>query len=181
MKVGDWVNVGGVEGDVHSTLGRATEIQTFDRTTLIVPNSDLITKTVQNKTLGDPRGRIQLQVSIANPAQGRRAAELIAEVAKANEAVLEDPAPVVYIDSLAAAGAINFNCFFYVASPRDVYKTRSALYYAVLDAFLKEEIAFMGAGGPTNVVLEPGSKMEGLLAGGLRDQVNGSHPPPSAL
>ncbi len=178
VKVGDWVNVGGVEGDVRSIRVRATEIQTFDRTTLIVPNSDLITKTVQNKTLGDPRGRIQLQVSIADPAKGRRAAELIAEAAHANAAVLEEPAPAVYIDSLAAAGSINFNCFFYVDSPRDVYKTRSALYYAVLDAFLKEEIAFMGAAGPTNVVLEPGSKMTDLLAAGVRQP--SSPPEPAA-
>ncbi len=166
VKVGDWVNVGGVEGDVRSIRVRATEIQTFDRTTLIVPNSDLITKTVQNKTLGDPRGRIQLDVSIADPAKGRRAAELIAQVAHADAAVLEEPPPGVYIDSLAAAGSINFRCYVYVASPRDVYKTRSALYYAILDAFLEEKIAFMGAGGPTDVVLEPGPKMTGLLAAG---------------
>ena len=163
VKVGDWVNVAGVEGDVRSIRVRATEIQTFDRTTLIVPNSDLITKTVQNKTLGDPRGRIELTHSIADPAKGRQAAELIAEVAKANEVVLEEPPPAVYIDSLAAAGSINFKCYFYVPSPRDVYQTRSALYYAMLDAFLEAKIAFMGAGGPTDVVLEPGPKLQGLL------------------
>ncbi|WP_174301429.1 DUF3772 domain-containing protein [Caulobacter sp. S45] len=180
VKVGDWVNVGGVEGDVRSIRVRATEIQTFDRTTLIVPNSDLITKTVQNKTLGDPRGRIQLQVSIADPAKGRRAAELIGEVARANAAVLEEPEPAVYIDSLAAAGSINFNCYFYVASPRDVYKTRSALYHAVLDAFLAEKIAFMGAGGPTDVVLEPGPKMEGLLGSGmLQSRASDADQPPA--
>ena len=95
--------------------------------------------------------------------------------------MLEEPAPAVYIDALAAAGAINFTCFCYVASPRDVYKTRSALYYAILDAFLQEKIAFLGAGGPTDVVLEPGPRMADLLGSRLQGQVNGSHPPPSAL
>ena len=166
VKVGDWVNIGGVEGDVRSIRVRATEVQTFDRTTLIVPNSDLITKTVQNKTLGDPRGRIELLVSIGDPAKGRQAAELIARIAKDNDVVLEEPPPAVYIDSLAAAGSINFKCFFYVPSPRDVYATRSALYYAILDAFQAEKIAFMGAGGPTDVVLEPGPKLQGLLTSG---------------
>ncbi len=166
VKVGDWVSLGGVEGDVRSIRVRATEIQTFDRTTLIVPNSDLITKAVQNKTLGGPRGRIELLVSIADFARGRQAAELIASIAKANAVVLEEPPPAVYIDSLAAAGSINFKCFFYVPSPRDVYGTRSALYYAILDAFQSEKIAFMGAGGPTDVVLEPGPKLQGLLGSG---------------
>ena len=179
VKVGDWVNVAGVEGDVRSIRVRATEIQTFDRTTLIVPNSDLITKTVQNKTLGDPRGRIQLQVSIADPAKGRRAAELIVQAAKSHAAVLEEPPPVVYIDSLAAAGAINFRCYFYVASPRDVYKTRSALYYAVLDAFIAEKIAFMGAGGPTDVVLEPGPRLQGLLDAGALQPRAANAPAPA--
>ncbi|HEX3887562.1 MAG TPA: DUF3772 domain-containing protein, partial [Phenylobacterium sp.] len=36
VKVGDWVNVGGVEGDIRRIRVRATEIQMFDRTTVIV-------------------------------------------------------------------------------------------------------------------------------------------------
>jgi small-conductance mechanosensitive channel len=164
VKVGDWVNIGGLEGDIRSIRVRATEIQTFDRTTLIVPNSDLITKTVQNKTLGDPRGRIQLDVSIADPADARRASDLIMAIAKANPEVLQEPEPKVFIDSLTTGGSVNFRCYLYVASPRDVYKTKSAVYFDVLDAFLKEKVPFLGSAGPQNIVLEPGPTLQTLLA-----------------
>ncbi|MHB8285700.1 MAG: mechanosensitive ion channel domain-containing protein [Caulobacteraceae bacterium] len=163
VKVGDWVNIGGLEGDIRSIRVRATEIQTFDRTTLIVPNSDLITKTVQNKTLGDPRGRIQLDVSIADPADARRATDLILALAKARPEILQDPEPKVFIDSLTTGGSVNFRCYLYVDSPRDVYKTKSAMYFDVLEAFAKGKVAFLGSAGPQNIVIEPGPSLQGLL------------------
>ncbi|MBV9511849.1 MAG: DUF3772 domain-containing protein [Caulobacteraceae bacterium] len=141
VKVGDWVNVEGVEGDIRRIRVRATEIQTFDRSTIIVPNSDLITKPVQNKTLGEPRGRIQLQLSIAKPSDVRQATALIQEVAKAKTQVLKQPPPAVYIDGVVAGGATTLNCFFYVASPRDVYRTRSELYADIFDQFEQHAIA----------------------------------------
>jgi potassium-dependent mechanosensitive channel len=165
VKVGDWVNVDGVEGNIRRIRVRATDIETFDRTTVIVPNSDLITKPVQNKTLGDPRGRIKLELGVANSTDARRAADLIVSVAAGIEAILQEPKPVVYIDGMASGGAVNFIAYLFVDNPRDVYKTRSALYFAVLEAFQEANIAFAGAAGPTNIVVEPGPTMQGLLAG----------------
>lgn len=164
VKVGDWVSVGGLEGDVRRIRVRATEIETFDRTTVIVPNSDLITKQVQNKTLGDPRGRVQLELSIASPADAERARELILKVAAGQADALRDPAPAVYIDGLAAAGAVNFKCYLFVPSPRDAVRVRSELYFAVLAAFQSEGIAFNGAAGAQNLVVEAGPKLTELLA-----------------
>jgi potassium efflux system protein len=163
VKVGDWVNVGGVEGDIRRIRVRATEIQTFDRTTVIVPNSDLITKQVQNKTLGDPRGRIQLDVSIANPGDAARAADLILSVADGLSKILREPKPAVYIDSLAGGGGVNFKIYMFVPTPRDATKARSDVYSAVLTRFQEAGIAFMGVAGPQLVVIEPGPKLQKSL------------------
>ncbi|HEY5008403.1 MAG TPA: mechanosensitive ion channel domain-containing protein, partial [Caulobacteraceae bacterium] len=163
VKVGDWVNVDGVEGNIRRIRVRATEIETFDRSTVIVPNSDLITKKVQNKTLGDPHARIKLELSIGCPADAQRASEAILNVAARLPQILKEPKPVVYIDALAAGGAVDFVGYLFVASPRDVYKTRSALYFAILEAFAQAEIGLAGVAGPTNVVVEPGPAMQGLL------------------
>jgi small-conductance mechanosensitive channel len=164
VKVGDWVNVNNVEGDVRRIRVRATEIQTFDRSTVIVPNSDLITKVVQNRTLGDPRGRIQMQISIASPGDAQKATDLILQAAKAKSQVLSEPAPAVFIDSLGAGGAVNFNCFLYVRNQRDVYRTRSELYFDIIQIFQKNDVAFVGSAGPTNIVVEPGPTMKNMLA-----------------
>jgi potassium efflux system protein len=162
VKVGDWVNVDGVEGDIRRIRVRATEIQTFDRTTVIVPNSDLITKQVQNKTLGDPRGRIQLDISIANPADMTRASALILNIADGIAEILKDPKPAVYIDSLAGGGG-NFKVYLFVETPRAATRARSNVYSAVLSAFLEAGISLLGVGAPQNVIIEPGPMLQSAL------------------
>ncbi len=161
VKVGDWVNVGGVEGDVQRIRVRATEIRTFDRTTLIVPNSDLITKSVQNKTLGDPHGRVKLQLTVGAAADAARATEVIAGVLAADADVLTDPKPNVFIDSLTEGGAVNFICFAYVESPRDAYRVKSRLYGEAITALADAKIGFVGSS--TQVIMEPGPGLKAMI------------------
>ena len=142
VKVGDWVNVDGVEGDIRRIRVRATEIQTFDRSTVIVPNSDFVTKQVQNKTLGDPRGRIQLLMTIGKPTDAAKGVELIAAQAEAHPKILHDPPPRVFVDSLTADGRLVLNAYLYVASPRDTYSVRSEMFLAAIAAFSENGIAF---------------------------------------
>src|SRR5690606_7483740 len=61
VKVGDWVSLGGVEGDIRRINVRATEIQMGDRSTVIVPNSEFITKVVRNVTMARPLGVVQVR------------------------------------------------------------------------------------------------------------------------
>jgi small-conductance mechanosensitive channel len=143
VKVGDWVSVGGVEGDIRRIRVRATEIQTGDRSTVIVPNSDLITKQVQNKTLGEPRGAVTFQIPVGNAADALRAPALILAAAKDHREVLDDPPPAVMIDSLGAGGVVNLACSMAVAGPRAAYRIRSELYFAILAAFQREAIALV--------------------------------------
>ena len=175
VKVGDWVNVGGVEGDVQRIRVRATEIRTFDRTTLIVPNSDLITKAVQNKTLGDPRGRVQLQFTIGAAADAPRALELIAGVLAADPDVLEDLKPGVFIDSLTAGGAVNFACYAYISSPRVALSVKSRLYVEIIKTLSDAHIVFEGGGaGPATIIIEPGPNMQSVVS----ELADARKPPP---
>ena len=180
VKLGDWVNLGaGVEGDVQRIRVRATEILTFDRTTVIVPNSDLITKQVQNKTLGDPRGRVRLEISVGAAADAPRATEALTGLLTSDAEVLDDPAPQVLIDSLTSGGSVNFVCFAYVASLRDALQIKSRLYTDVLDLFAREKIGFIG--GPGLNYVEPGPEMKafvGNIAGQLRPPAAPPAPPP---
>jgi len=65
IKVGDWVSLdGGVEGNVRKISARATEIEMFDRSTMIVPNSEFITKRVRNVTLANPLGVVSLKFNM---------------------------------------------------------------------------------------------------------------------
>jgi potassium efflux system protein len=171
VKVGDWIKVDGAEGDVRRIRVRATEIQAFDRSIVIVPNSDLITKQVQNKTLGEQRARILLQLGIGNPNDAIRARALILDLAKAKSEVLTDPPPAVYIDSLESGGAVKFNCYLFVKSPRDVTRVRSEVYFDIIAAFHENHIDFLGAAGPANIVVEPGPTMQTLLEAAPRPKM----------
>ena len=120
------------EGDVkkhqrplrpRSTLG--------DHSTLIVPNSELITKTVRNMTLADPIGRVQLKFSVGIDADVSKVREMLLAMYEASKAVLNQPPPKVFVDSIAD-GRVNINSFAYVASQRDVYPTRSELLFRLL-------------------------------------------------
>ena len=50
IRVGDIINVKGEEGRVRRIHVRATEIETVDRASVIIPNSELITRVVKNWT-----------------------------------------------------------------------------------------------------------------------------------
>ena len=64
VKIGDWVKLGDQEGDIRRISLRSTEIQVGDKSALIVPNSELVTKTVRNMTMGNNQGRIQIQFAV---------------------------------------------------------------------------------------------------------------------
>ncbi len=144
VKVGDWVSIDGVEGDVRRIRVRATEIALGDRSTMIIPNSDLITKPVLNRTVGEPFARVEMKLSITQAADVNKARDLMLETVRHIDGVVAEPGPDVYIDSLGAAGAVNLICHFYVASPRVATRLRSDGYFAVLEALRQAGVAFAG-------------------------------------
>jgi potassium efflux system protein len=140
VKIGDWVRIGDAEGDVRRINVRSTEIQVGDKSTLIVPNSELITKTIRNMTMASPLGRVQLQFSVPLGTDVGRVRELLLALYVEHESVLADPAPSVYIDSIAG-GMVAINSFAYVSSPRAAYATRSDLFFRLLQALDDAQIA----------------------------------------
>jgi small-conductance mechanosensitive channel len=144
VKVDDWVNVDGCEGEVRRIRVRATEVRTLDRTTVIIPNSDFITKVVQNRSTGSPRGRLALQFAVADQADLRRARDLIERTAASQDAILKTPAPAVFIDSLSEDGAVHLTCRVYAAEPRNGDQVRTQLFLAVLDASAEAKLALRG-------------------------------------
>nr|WP_163959907.1 DUF3772 domain-containing protein [Sphingomonas insulae] len=124
IKIGDLIRVGTDEGDVKRISVRSTEIELADHSTLIVPNSELITKSVLNKTLAGPLGRIQLQFSVPIATDADRVRALVLETFANEPSILDAPAPVALVDGIAD-GRILFNCFGHVASPRSTGEARS--------------------------------------------------------
>jgi small-conductance mechanosensitive channel len=142
VKVGDWIKVSGVEGDVLDIRVRASEIRAADRSTVIVPNSNLITSNVQNRTRGELQTRINIQAALTRPADAPKARDILLKIAADDPDVLKQPAPDVFIDSLSTAtgGATQLSLWFSLADPRQARRVKSSIYFALLEAFEKDGI-----------------------------------------
>jgi potassium-dependent mechanosensitive channel len=131
VKIGDWVTLGNVEGDIQRINVRATEIRMADRSTVIVPNSELLTKVVRNVTRDDAPGLVQLKLPLPLDADSERARSILLGALARHPDVLEQPPPSVLIDTVEG-GKLVFSATGFVASPRHVPATRSDLWFRVL-------------------------------------------------
>lgn len=72
VRLGDYIKIGGMEGFVRRIRIRSTELETWDRTSVIVPNSELLSSKVENTGFHDQTGRLILPIGVdynADPAQ----------------------------------------------------------------------------------------------------------------
>jgi len=140
VKVGDWVSLSSdVEGDIRRINVRATEIQMWDRSTVIVPNSQLITQNVRNVTQANALGRVQIKLPMPLDTNAGKVRELVLGILRAHQGTLAAPAPYVQLENVAA-GAMTFNCVAYVGSPREVGGVKSDLLFEILERLRSEKL-----------------------------------------
>lgn len=131
VKVGDMIGIGGVEGDVRRINVRATEIQLSDRSTMIVPNSQLISQNVRNATMGNAQGVVTIALTFPTDIDPEQVRNILLSAYQEYEAILDAPAPYVRFSQLGPEGII-LSVTGYVASPRMVGSTKSELLFNIL-------------------------------------------------
>lgn len=88
VKTGDWIVVGATEGYVKKIRIRYTQIQTFDRADVIVPNSELISSQVTNWMLRDTRGRARIPVGVAYGSDTEQVKNILVDIAREHPDVI---------------------------------------------------------------------------------------------
>lgn len=131
IKPGDWVAIGADEGNVERISVRSTEIALFDGSTLVVPNADLITKSVRNITLRGRPGRVKVDFGVAHGADPDAVRALVLQAARRHEAILASPEPAVQITAFRDAG-LTYSLFCHVASPRIAANAKSDLSFDIV-------------------------------------------------
>ncbi|WP_136797441.1 mechanosensitive ion channel family protein [Desulfosediminicola ganghwensis] len=90
IKKGDWILVGSTEGYVKKISIRSTIVQTFDRSDVIVPNSELISNQVTNMMFDDHRGRLRVSVGVAYGSDTELVQKLLLQIAHKHPQVITD-------------------------------------------------------------------------------------------
>lgn len=137
FKSGDWIVAGGVSGTVKKISVRATEIETFQRQSVILPNSELINSAVGNWTHKNRLGRVDIPVGVSYSANPRRVYEILMEIAKAHPTILKNPEPMVYFAGFGDS-SLDFEVRFFLADVMSQLAIQNDIRFAIYDR-LKEE------------------------------------------
>ncbi len=139
IKSGDLVQIGTEKGYVRKINVRSTEIETFDRASLIVPNSTLISGAVKNWMHRDQSGQVIVLLGVSYDSDVDQVREIMLSCAKAHRLVQTFPSPSVALADFGPK-ALDFQLGCTVANVNDAWNVQSDLRMAILKRFRKEGI-----------------------------------------
>jgi potassium-dependent mechanosensitive channel len=139
IRVGDWIVVGTDQGHVRRISVRSTEIETFDRSLVILPNSNLVSGVVKNRVRNDRSGRIILPVGTRYSSDPDRVRTIIEGCAAAHDGVLETPSPKAYLLKMGD-NTLSFELRCFVPDVDQIMRTSSDLHFAIFRALKNEGI-----------------------------------------
>lgn len=142
FKVGDWVVTGTTEGFVKRISVRATEIETFQRQTIMVPNSLFINASVGNWTHKNKLGRSDIPVTVSYNSAPRQVMDTLLQIAAAHSLVLKNPEPQAVFSAFGDA-TMTFELRVYLADIVNGNGVRNDLRLAIYERFKDE-----GLGAP---------------------------------
>ncbi|MGE0409696.1 MAG: mechanosensitive ion channel family protein, partial [Amphiplicatus sp.] len=134
VKVGDWIVTASGEGTVKKISVRSTEIETFDRATIIVPNSELISQTVTNWTHKDKIGRVTVSVGVSYGSDPEQVRDILLKCARDHRLVVRYPEPFVVWKDFGAS-SLDFEVRCYLRDILDGLTVRTELRLAIFKAF----------------------------------------------
>lgn len=95
VRVGDFVEIENISGYVQEVSMRATVIQTFNGSNVVVPNTYLADSPVLNWYYETHRGRIDIPIGVAYGTDPVLVTEVLLNIAHSEPEVLREPAPRV--------------------------------------------------------------------------------------
>ncbi len=134
IKVGDWIVVGDQQGNVRRISVRSTEIETFDRASLIVPNSELISGRVLNWTHRNMLGRVVIKVTTDMKAKPKEVIALLEKAAREQTSVQTTPPPLAVLETFTP-DSLMFSLSLTLSNVNAGGRVKSELHIAILDAF----------------------------------------------
>lgn len=140
IRVGDYVKIGAEQGRVRRIRVRATELETTQAGSIIVPNSKLISDNVTNWTLESRSVRLEIVLVVNNAADTEAVKNLLLKAAAEHPTVRKRPEPqVLFTNFTATAKEFELRCFTRDIADRP--QVASDLRFAIDKAFKDQGIA----------------------------------------
>lgn len=136
IKVGDWIVTTAGEGIVKKISVRSTEIETWNRSSIIIPNSEMISSAVTNWTHKNKLGRITVSVGVSYGADPEKVREILLRCANDHPGIVRYPAPFAVWQDFGAS-SLDFEIRAYLADISNGLGVRTDLRFAIFTA-LKE-------------------------------------------
>jgi small-conductance mechanosensitive channel len=139
VKVGDLIDVGNTYGEVVRIGARGTWVRTFDNEVIIVPNSEFINNRVTNWTANDRTVRLSVPIGVSYDSNLEKVSKLLEEIARMNQEVLVDPAPLVLVSGFGD-NAVNIVLRATIAVAEHAGKVKSDLMVEIFRVFQEQKI-----------------------------------------
>lgn len=159
---GDLIEVGGYKGYVQSVNTRSTLLMTLEGNHVQIPNSTIFKETITNFT-ANPNARFDFSVGIGYDDSISTAQSVALAVMRDHPAIINDPEPLVLVESLGAA-TVNLRIYVWVdISKYSQLKVRSAVIRLTKRAF---EQAGISMPDEAREVVFPGGVPVRMVEGG---------------
>ena len=134
ISVGDRVVVNGIEGDIEEINIRATKVKTLENISIIVPNSDFVSKDVINYSHGDPTFKLIIDVGVAYGSDLDLVLQALDEVASESSSVMKRRKHDVHLRSFGDS-AWNMKLIVWVPNVKNRYTVQNELNQAIVRKF----------------------------------------------
>jgi potassium efflux system protein len=155
FKVGDWIETGATSGIVKKISVRATEIETFQRQTVIMPNSTFINGAVMNWTHRNKLGRIEVPFGVVYASDPKQVHDSALAIVRAHPMVLRNPEPAVLFQGFTDI-AMSFEARAFLADISNGGTVRNDLRTSLVEGFRVQGIILATTLNPQPAAQQPG-------------------------
>ncbi len=139
VRIGDAVIINGHEGVVKQINMRSTQLETYNKTNVIIPNADLLSNSLVNMTYKNRQARVDINVGVSYDSDVERVQEVLLDIAKSTKHVSTNPAPIVLFTDLADS-SLNFQLRCYTSDISNKSSISNTVRAEIIKRFRAEKI-----------------------------------------
>ena len=140
IREGDTIVLGEQWAQVKQIGMRATIIETFDKSEMVIPNADMINNHVTNWTLSNRQVRLSVPVGVDYGSNVPLVVETLMACANDNSFVMKSPTPEVLFLNLGES-SLDFKLRVWIPDADDILTVKSQLYHEIFKRFREKEIS----------------------------------------